>query len=85
MKWNQIKTSLISRVELTEQADRLVAGTYGDPLMDKLMDEFMSATYRNEHDFKLLIKRVYYLGILEGSRRFKSDPRVMFKRDGRVT
>jgi hypothetical protein len=73
-----VKKRFISWADLSTHTNQLLAGQYGDPTLDKLMDEFLNTPQQNGDTLRLLVKRIYYLGILEGSRRFKSDPRVRF-------
>jgi hypothetical protein len=73
-----VRTKLISKSDLSTHTNQLLAGNYGDPNLDKLMDEFLNERRQNGDTLRVLVKRIYYLGILEGSRRFVGDPRVRY-------
>lgn len=75
-----IQTALISKSDLSTHTNQLLAGNYGDPTLDKLMDEFLNERRQNGDTLRLLVKRIYYLGILEGTRRFNGDSRVRYVR-----
>lgn len=68
-------SKIISRQELSEMTNQLLAGEYGDPTVDKLMDDYLNLKRWNIEILRILVKRIYYLGILEGTRRIKADGR----------
>jgi hypothetical protein len=53
-------------------------GTTGDPIADKVINEFLETRKWDLISLKVFVKRVYYLGLLEGTRRINSDPRVRY-------
>lgn len=76
-------SKIISRQELSEMTNQLLAGEYGDPTVDKLMDDYLNLKRWNTEILRILIKRIYYLGMLEGTRRIKADGRnvvVIYKK-----
>jgi hypothetical protein len=74
-------SKIISRQELSEMTNQLLAGEYGDPTADKLMDDYLNLKRWNIEVLRILIKRIYYLGMLEGTRRIQKDGRnVIYKR-----
>jgi hypothetical protein len=73
-----LRKSVISKPELSEHTNQLLAGKYGDPVVDKLMDDFLHERQWNLDTLSSLIKRVYYLGMLEGTRRVNADPRIRY-------
>jgi len=42
------------------------------------MHEFLSERRQNGDTLRVLVKRIYYLGMLEGTRRINADPRVKY-------
>jgi hypothetical protein len=68
-------SKIISRQELSEMTNQLLAGEYGDPTVDKLMDDYLNLKRWNTEVLRILVKRIYYLGMLEGTRRIKADGR----------
>ena len=42
------------------------------------MDDFLNERQWNLDVLRTLIKRIYYLGMLEGTRRINVDPRVKY-------
>ena len=75
---SQVNNRLISRLKLEEIAKDFMAGTTGDPIADKVVDEFLATSTLDLDTLKVFVKRVYYLGLLEGTRRINSDPRVKY-------
>ena len=75
---SQVNNRLISRLKLEEIAKDFMSGTTGDPIADKVIDEFLATSTLNLDTLKLFVKRVYYLGLMEGTRRVNSDPRVRY-------
>ena len=73
-----VRTKLISKSDLSTHTNQLLAGNYGDPTLDKLMHEFLSERRQNGDTLRVLVKRIYYLGMLEGTRRINADPRVKY-------
>jgi hypothetical protein len=55
-----------------------MAGTTGDLIADRVINEFLETRKWDLISLKVFIKRVYYLGLLEGTRRINSDPRVRY-------
>ena len=77
-------SKIISRQELSEMTNQLLAGEYGDPTVDKLMDDYLNLKKWNIEVLRILVKRIYYLGMLEGTRRIKADGRnvvVIYKKN----
>ena len=77
-------SKIISRQELSEMTNQLLAGEYGDPTVDKLMDDYLNLKRWNIEILRILVKRIYYLGILEGTRRIKADGRnvvIIYKKN----
>ena len=72
------KKSIISKPELASHTNQLLKGKYGDPVVDKLMDDFLNERQWNLDVLRTLVKRIYYLGMLEGTRRINVDPRVKY-------
>ena len=75
---NRVSNRLITRPELEAVAVDFMQGTTGDPIADKVIAEFLDTRKWNLPDLKIFVKRVYYLGMLEGTRRINSDPRVRY-------
>jgi hypothetical protein len=42
------------------------------------MDDFLNERQWNLDVLHALVKRIYYLGMLEGTRRINADPRVKY-------
>ena len=76
-KFNPRK-SIISKPDLSTHTNQLLAGKYGDPVVDKLMDDFLNERQWNLDVLRTLVKRIYYLGMLEGTRRINANPRVKY-------
>lgn len=77
-------SKIISRQELSEMTNQLLAGEYGDPTVDKLMDDYLNLKKWNIEVLRILVKQIYYLGMLEGTRRIKADGRnvvVIYKKN----
>ena len=77
-------SKIISRQELSEMTNQLLAGEYGDPTVDKLIDDYLNLKRWNKEVLRILVKRIYYLGILEGTRRIKKDGRnvvIIYKKN----
>jgi hypothetical protein len=55
-----------------------MAGTTGDFIADRVINEFLETRKWDLISLKVFIKRVYYLGLLEGTRRINADPRVRY-------
>jgi hypothetical protein len=55
-----------------------MAGATGDPIVDKVVDEFLATGKLDLIALKVFVKRVYYLGMMEGTRRINSDPRIRY-------
>jgi hypothetical protein len=75
---NRVANHLITRPELESVAKDFMEGTTGDPIADKVIAEFLETRKWNLPELKIFVKRVYYLGMLEGTRRINSDPRVRY-------
>lgn len=75
---NRVANRLITRSELDAVATDFMQGTTGDPVADKVIAEFLETRKWNLPELKIFVKRVYYLGMLEGTRRINSDPRVRY-------
>ena len=75
---SQVNNRLITKPKLEAIAKDFMAGTTGDPIADKVIDEFLATSTLNLDTLKVFVKRVYYLGLMEGTRRVNSDPRVRY-------
>lgn len=75
---SRVANHLITKPELESVANDFMAGTTGDPIADRVINEFLETRKWDLISLKVFIKRVYYLGLLEGTRRINSDPRVRY-------
>jgi hypothetical protein len=74
---DQVNNKLIEKKELDTIADYFVTGVVGDPIADKVIAEYVQNRAWNAAALKIFVKRVYYLGMLEGTRRTALDPRLV--------
>ena len=58
--------------------DEMRLGATGDPIVDKVVDEFLSTRNLDLLTLKIFVKRVYYLGMMEGTRRINADRRARY-------
>jgi hypothetical protein len=75
---SQVNNRLITKPKLEAIAKDFMAGTTGDPVADKVIDKFLVTRKWDLDTLKVFVKRVYYLGLMEGTRRINSDPRVRY-------
>jgi hypothetical protein len=75
---NRVANRLITRAELDTVATDFMQGTTGDLIADKVIAEFLETRKWDLPELKIFVKRVYYLGMLEGTRRINADPRVRY-------
>ena len=75
---NRVSNHLITRPELESMANDFMAGATGDPIVDKVVDEFLSTRNLDLLTLKIFVKRVYYLGMMEGTRRINADRRARY-------
>jgi hypothetical protein len=75
---SRVANHLITKPELESVANDFMAGTTGDLIADRVINEFLETRKWDLISLKVFIKRVYYLGLLEGTRRINSDPRVRY-------
>ena len=75
---NRVSNHLITRPELESMAKDFMEGATGDPIVDKVVDELLSTGNLDLLTLKIFVKRVYYLGMMEGTRRINADPRVKY-------
>ena len=75
---SRVANHLITKPELESVANDFMAGTTGDFIADRVINEFLETRKWDLISLKVFIKRVYYLGLLEGTRRINSDPRVRY-------
>jgi hypothetical protein len=75
---NRVANHLITKPQLESVANDFMAGATGDPIVDKVVDEFLATGKLDLIALKVFVKRVYYLGMMEGTRRINSDPRIRY-------
>jgi len=75
---NRVSNHLITKPELESMANDFMAGATGDPIVDKVVDEFLSTRNLDLLTLKIFVKRVYYLGMMEASRRINADRRARY-------
>jgi hypothetical protein len=75
---NRVANHLITKPELESVAKDFMEGTTGDPIADRVINEFLETRKWDLISLKVFVKRVYYLGLLEGTRRVNSDPRIRY-------
>jgi hypothetical protein len=73
----EVSNKLIAKKELDTIADHFVTGVVGDPIADKVIAEYVQNRAWGAAALKIFVKRVYYLGMLEGTRRTALDPRLV--------
>ena len=72
-----VDSRLIERSELAAVGDAVLSAATGDPIVDRMFADLQQKSFINERDLATVIKRVYYLGMLEGTRRTADDPRIV--------
>jgi hypothetical protein len=73
-----VANHLITKPQLESVAKDFMEGTTGDPIADKVINEYLATGKWDLIALKVFVKRVYYLGLMEGARRVNSDPRVRY-------
>ena len=76
-----VANHLITKPQLESVAKDFMEGTTGDPIADKVINEYLATGKWDLIALKVFVKRVYYLGLMEGTRRVNSDPRIRYVRN----